>query len=78
LNDGFVFQGEAFDFWDGRPRGTTSRHMPAAAHVICIQNHDQVGNRAKGERLTALVPRGVRTLAAALLLLSPHTPLLFM
>jgi len=78
LNDGFVFQGEAFGFWDGRPRGTTSRHMPAAAHVICIQNHDQVGNRAKGERLTTLVPRGVRSLSAALLLLSPHTPLLFM
>ncbi|HEU5413417.1 MAG TPA: malto-oligosyltrehalose trehalohydrolase [Candidatus Angelobacter sp.] len=78
LNDGFVFQGEAFGFWGGRPRGTTSRHMPTAAHVICIQNHDQVGNRAKGERLTALVPRGVRSLSAALLLLSPHTPLLFM
>lgn len=78
LSDGFVFQGEPFQFWQGRHRGTTSRHIPAAAHVICIQNHDQVGNRAKGERLTALVPRGVRTLAAALLLLSPHTPLLFM
>jgi maltooligosyltrehalose trehalohydrolase len=78
LNEGFVFQGEPFDFWDGRPRGTTSRHMPAAAHVICIQNHDQVGNRAKGKRLTTLVPRGARSLSAALLLLSPHTPLLFM
>jgi maltooligosyltrehalose trehalohydrolase len=78
LDQGFVFQGEPFQFWEGRPRGTNPRHMPAAAHVICIQNHDQVGNRAQGERLTALVPRGVRTLAAALLLLSPHTPLLFM
>lgn len=78
LNEGFVFQGEPFRFWEGRPRGTSPRHMPAAAHVICIQNHDQVGNRAKGERLTALAPRGARTLAAAVLLLSPHTPLLFM
>ena len=78
LNEGFVFQGEPFRFWNGRLRGTSSRHMPAPAHVICIQNHDQVGNRAKGERLTALVPRGVRMLAAALLLLAPHTPLLFM
>lgn len=78
LNEGFVFQGEPFRFWQGRLRGTSSRHMSAAAHVICIQNHDQVGNRAQGERLTALVPRGARTLAAALLLLSPHTPLLFM
>jgi maltooligosyltrehalose trehalohydrolase len=46
--------------------------------VICIQNHDQVGNRAKGDRLTALIPRGARKMAAALLLLAPHTPLLFM
>ena len=78
LNEGFVFQGEPFLFWEGRRRGTSSRHMPAEAHVICIQNHDQVGNRALGDRLTALIPRGARMLAAALLLLSPHTPLLFM
>lgn len=78
LNEGFVFQGEPFNFWEGRPRGTSSRHMPAPAHVICSQNHDQVGNRAQGERLTTLVPRGVRMLAAALLLLSPYTPLIFM
>jgi maltooligosyltrehalose trehalohydrolase len=78
LNEGFVFQGETFRFWSGRPRGTSSRAIPAPAHVICIQNHDQVGNRARGERLTALVPRGVRMAAAALLLLAPQTPLLFM
>jgi maltooligosyltrehalose trehalohydrolase len=78
LNHGFVFQGEPFKFWEGKPRGTNPRHMPAPAHVICIQNHDQVGNRARGERLTALVPRGVRTLASTLLLLSPFTPLIFM
>lgn len=78
LQEGFVFQGEPFQFWGGRPRGTSSTSMPATAHVICIQNHDQVGNRAGGERLTALVPRGARMLAAALLLLAPETPLLFM
>jgi maltooligosyltrehalose trehalohydrolase len=78
LQDGFVFQGEPFQFWGGRPRGTSSANMPAGAHVICTQNHDQVGNRASGERLAALVPRGVRILAAALLLLAPETPLLFM
>lgn len=78
LQSGFVFQGEPFKFWNGRPRGASGARMPAPAHVICIQNHDQVGNRARGERLTALVPRGARVLAAALLLLSPHTPLLFM
>jgi maltooligosyltrehalose trehalohydrolase len=78
LEQGFVFQGEPFQFWGGRPRGTSSARIPAPGHVICIQNHDQVGNRAKGERLTALMPRGARMLAAALLLLSPQTPLLFM
>ncbi len=78
LNEGFVFQGEPFKFWGGRPRGTSARTIPAPAHVICTQNHDQVGNRAQGERLTALVPSGARMLSAALLLLSPHTPLLFM
>jgi maltooligosyltrehalose trehalohydrolase len=78
LEQGFVFQGEPFQFWGGRPRGTSSVRIPAPAHVICIQNHDQVGNRAQGERLTALVPRGARMLAAALLLLAPQTPLLFM
>ena len=78
LTEGFVFQGEPFNFWQGRPRGTSSRKMPSPAHVICLQNHDQIGNRAQGERLTALLPRGARMLAAALLLLSPHTPLLFM
>jgi len=77
LNEGFVFQGEHFKFWDG-PRGERPEDMPLEAHVICIQNHDQVGNRAKGECLTALVPRGARKLAAALLLLAPETPLLFM
>jgi maltooligosyltrehalose trehalohydrolase len=78
LEQGFVFQGGPFQFWGGRPRGTSSARIPAPAHVICIQNHDQVGNRAQGERLTTLIPRGARMLAAALLLLSSHTPLLFM
>lgn len=78
LQEGFVFQGEPFQFWGGRPRGGSGAHMPAQAHVICLQNHDQSGNRACGERLTALIPRGARMLAAALLLLAPQTPLLFM
>src|SRR5205807_1018962 len=78
LNAGFVFQGEPFQFWNGRPRGMPSQHMGLPAHVICIQNHDQVGNRAQGERLTDLIPPGARMVAAALLLLAPQTPLLFM
>ncbi len=77
LNEGYVFQGEYFHFWKNI-RGTSARDVPLPANIICIQNHDQVGNRAQGERLTALVPRGVRKLMAAILLLAPHTPLIFM
>ncbi len=77
LRDGYVFQGELFTFWN-RPRGTTAKGVPLPANVICTQNHDQIGNRAKGERLTTLIPRGARKVAAAFLLLAPHTPLLFM
>ncbi len=78
LGEGFAFQGEPFQYWQGTPRGTSPHDIPLCRHVICAQNHDQVGNRARGERLTALVPRGARKLAAALLLLAPETPLLFM
>ena len=78
LGEGFVFQGEPFRFWNGRPRGTSPVGMRAPQYVICLQNHDQVGNRAHGERLGALVPRGALFVAAALLLLAPETPLLFM
>jgi len=78
LSDGFAFQGEPFRFWGGLPRGTPAEDVARPAHVIYVQNHDLVGNRPDGERLTTLVPLGVRLLAAALLLLAPETPLLFM
>ncbi|MFB3814856.1 MAG: malto-oligosyltrehalose trehalohydrolase [Terriglobales bacterium] len=77
LNDGLAFQGEHFKFW-GAPRGSKPEGVSLEANVICIQNHDQVGNRAQGERLGHLVPAGAVRLAAALLLLAPETPLLFM
>jgi maltooligosyltrehalose trehalohydrolase len=77
LNEGFVYQGEYFKYW-GAPRGAQPKGVPLSAHVICIQNHDQVGNRALGERLNQLMPKGAFKLASALLLLAPHTPLLFM
>jgi maltooligosyltrehalose trehalohydrolase len=77
LREGYVFQGEHYPFWNA-PRGTNAKDVPLPANVISLQNHDQVGNRAKGERLSMLIPRGAQKLAAALLLLAPHTPLLFM
>jgi maltooligosyltrehalose trehalohydrolase len=78
LRDGYTFQGQPFKFWNNEKRGKLALNVQLPANVICIQNHDQVGNRAKGERLAALVPRGARYVAAAILLLAPHTPLLFM
>jgi maltooligosyltrehalose trehalohydrolase len=77
LNEGFVFQDEFYKYWSAR-RGTSSVALPMQSHVICLQNHDQAGNRALGERLTTLVSIGQRKAAVALLLLAPHTPLLFM
>jgi maltooligosyltrehalose trehalohydrolase len=77
LTDGFAYQGELSSH-RGRPRGTPSAHLPSTAFVICLQNHDQIGNRAFGERLADLShPRAMRA-ATALLLLTPQIPLLFM
>ncbi len=77
LREGFVFQGEMFHFWNAL-RGTSAKAVPLPVQVICTQNHDQVGNRAKGERWSVLMPRGARKLAVTFELLAPHTPLLFM
>src|SRR6185503_8705434 len=62
----------------GRPHGTTSDGLPGAAFVVCIQNHDQIGNRAHGDRLGALAGGDDERLAAVLLLTAPFVPLLFM
>jgi len=78
LREGFAWQGEASQNRHGSPRGEPSGHLPPTAFVDFIQNHDQIGNRPKGERLTVLA--GPEPLAAALtvLLLQPSPPLLFM
>jgi maltooligosyltrehalose trehalohydrolase len=61
-----------------RRHGAWAADVPAERFVVFLQNHDQVGNRALGERLAALVSFDEQKLAAALLLLSPYVPLLFM
>jgi maltooligosyltrehalose trehalohydrolase len=61
-----------------RRHGRPAADVPADRFVVAIQNHDQTGNRARGERLSALVSPEALRLAAALLLLSPYVPLLFM
>ncbi|HEY0844260.1 MAG TPA: malto-oligosyltrehalose trehalohydrolase [Noviherbaspirillum sp.] len=78
LTEGFIYQGEAALYPGGAPRGEPSAHLPPTSFVAFLQNHDQVGNRAFGERLSTLAaPQGLRA-AMALLLLSPQIPLLFM
>ena len=77
LSEGFAYQGETSSHRGG-PRGTPSAHLPSTCFVICLQNHDQIGNRAFGERLADLShPRAMRA-ATALVLLTPQIPLLFM
>ncbi len=75
--EGFVYDGQYSPF-RRRRHGTPSQDLPAEQFVICAQNHDQVGNRALGERLAALVPFEALKLAAAAVLLAPNVPLLFM
>lgn len=78
LAEGFIYQGEGSPNHGGKPRGQPSGHLPPAAFVSFLQNHDQIGNRAMGERLTLLTdPQKLRA-ATALLLLCPQIPLLFM
>ncbi len=77
LSEGFAFQGEISGYFGG-PRGEPSGDLPPTAFVICLQNHDQVGNRAFGERLTRLADPKALEAATALLLLAPFIPLLFM
>lgn len=78
LSEGFAYQGEASAYRGGRPRGQPSAHLPPTAFVAFLQNHDQTGNRAAGERLTTLADPEALRAAKLLLLLAPQIPLLFM
>jgi maltooligosyltrehalose trehalohydrolase len=76
LREPYLYDGgyaPARDRRHGRPAG----NLPGHRFVACIQNHDQVGNRARGERLTHLVSEGRARIGAALLLTSPYVPFLF-
>lgn len=76
LSQGFVFQGHLNRH--GKPRGEPSGHLPPSAFILFLQNHDQIGNRAFGERLHQLAHPDALKAATALLLLSPMIPLMFM
>lgn len=77
LRDPYVYAGRHSPH-RRRRHGGSSAGLSRAAFVVCVQNHDQVGNRAAGERLSTLVCHDRQRLAAALLLLSPYVPMLWM
>jgi maltooligosyltrehalose trehalohydrolase len=78
LAEGFVFQGQPSDYRGGVPRGEPSHSLPPVAFVSFAQNHDQIGNRALGERLSMLADADLLRLLTACLLLAPQVPMLFM
>lgn len=77
LHEGFAYQGEVNPY-SGKKRGMPSGDLPASKFILFLQNHDQTGNRALGERLITLASPEALHAAYALLLLSPMVPMLFM
>ena len=77
LTEGFAYQDDPSAFRGGERRGEASAHLPPAAFVAFVQNHDQIGNRALGDRLASLAPPEAVRAGLAVLLLSPLPPLLF-
>ena len=77
LAEGFAFQGDLMSY-RGSPRGEPSAHLPPTAFVSFIQNHDQVGNRAFGDRITISAPAAAVRAVASVYLLLPQIPMIFM
>jgi len=75
--DVFVYDG-AYSVYRQRRHGAPVKDRDRSHFVVCIQNHDQIGNRGQGDRLAASLPAAAQRLACGLLLLSPCIPLLFM
>ncbi len=75
--EGFVYSGQ-YSRYRKRKHGNSSNNNPAHQFVVCAQNHDQIGNRMAGGRLSTIVSFNQLKLAAACVILSPFIPLLFM
>ena len=78
LTQGFAYQGEPSAYRDGAPRGEQSAGLPPDAFIAFMQTHDQVGNRALGERIATLSSPEVLRALVAVVLLAPSPPMLFM
>ncbi|MBK8175823.1 MAG: malto-oligosyltrehalose trehalohydrolase [Rhodospirillales bacterium] len=78
LTEGFAYQNDPSTYRRGETRGEVSAHLPPTAFVAFTQNHDQIGNRAMGERMATIAPSAAVRAGLALLLLAPAPPLLFM
>lgn len=77
LAEGFVYQGDVMPY-RGERRGGPSAHLTPSAFVSFLHNHDQIGNRAQGDRVMAALPEQALAFAVSLMLLSPQIPMLFM
>ena len=78
LSSGFVYQGEPSEHRGGKPRGEPSQTLPPLAFINFLQNHDQIGNRALGDRLTEHADPKALEAALVITLLAPTVPMLFM
>lgn len=78
LSEGFAYQGDVSLYRNGEARGDRTTGLPPGAFVSFLQNHDQVGNRAFGERITTIADARAVKAAVAILVLAPSPPLLFM
>lgn len=77
INQGWFYCGQHSRYW-GKPRGSNPAGLAPSQFIVCLQNHDQVGNRAFGERLHHQIDLAAYRAASTLLLCLPQTPLLFM
>jgi maltooligosyltrehalose trehalohydrolase len=77
LREGWLYRGQIFPLWK-RPRGTPGAQLPPERFVLCISNHDQVGNRPLGDRLSDVADPASYRAVSLLLCLQPYTPMLFM
>src|SRR6185369_7378395 len=78
LGSGFVYQGDPSAHRSRRPRGEPSGALSPLAFINFVQNHDQIGNRALGDRLTASAAEEAIEAALAITLIAPTVPMLFM